>query len=134
MQIENKTLQVVEEPIELSVICVDDDPEVTDALRRRFQLLNVTVHSASDGAEGVWLASSKRPDVVIADISMPGINGIQLVECLKANPSTASIPIFILSGRNDKQLMSRLDALGVNRIFHKPADLSEILLAFLMTF
>jgi len=115
----------------IKVLCVDDDPAVGAAISRRFHMADVEVIQAFDGAQGIWLAKYENPDVIITDFSMPGFSGLELVKCLKQSLETMEIPIFILTGNHDRRLAARLKEIGVARVFEKPTDTSEILLACL---
>ncbi|MCU1354129.1 MAG: phoB [Acidimicrobiales bacterium] len=81
------------------VLVVDDDPVIVKLLTVNFEMEGFTVLTAVDGAEGVALARADRPDVVVSDIMMPNVSGLDLVRQLKASPDTAAIPIVLLSAK-----------------------------------
>ena len=82
-----------------TVLVVEDDPVILRLLEVNFELEGYEVLLAHDGAEGIALARQERPDLVISDIMMPNVSGIELVEQLKADDATASIPILLLSAK-----------------------------------
>ena len=81
------------------VLLVEDDPVILRLLEVNFELEGYEVLLAHDGAEGIEMARDQRPDLVISDIMMPNVSGIELVESLKGDESTAAIPIILLSAK-----------------------------------
>ena len=113
----------VEQP---TVLCIDDDPEISRVIDLRLQDYGVNVLRAYHGMHGFWLAMTERPDVIITDINMPQGEGDYVVECLKRNSETNEIPIFVLSGTKDESLIRRMITLGVERYLTKPLHLDEL--------
>jgi DNA-binding response OmpR family regulator len=81
------------------VLLVEDDPVILRLLEVNFELEGYEVLSAHDGAEGIEMAKAQRPDLVISDIMMPNVSGIELVEALKGDGDTSGIPIILLSAK-----------------------------------
>jgi DNA-binding response OmpR family regulator len=81
------------------VLLVEDDPVILRLLEVNFELEGFDVVVAHDGAEGIDLARSERPDLVISDIMMPNVSGLELVAALKGDGGTAAIPIILLSAK-----------------------------------
>ncbi len=81
------------------VLLVEDDPVILRLLEVNFDLEGYDVVLAHDGAEGIELARSERPDIVISDIMMPKVSGLELVAALKGDSATAGIPIILLSAK-----------------------------------
>lgn len=80
------------------VLIVDDDRRILDLLVDLLELEGYEVAPAINGAEGVNLARSFAPDVVISDVVMPVVGGLELCRRLKQDPKTASIPVLLISG------------------------------------
>lgn len=80
------------------VLIVDDDPRVRDLLRELLELEGYEVSTGSDGAEAIDLAASFEPDVVVSDVVMPNVGGLELCRKLKADPATAYVPVLLISG------------------------------------
>jgi DNA-binding response OmpR family regulator len=105
-----------------TVLVVEDDPVILRLLEVNFELEGFGVILAHDGAEGIELARSDRPDIIVSDIMMPKVSGIELVEALKGDPSTASIPIILLSAKaQTSDLKSGMDA-GADDYVTKPFE------------
>jgi CheY-like chemotaxis protein len=78
------------------------------------------VHLAHDGAEGVKLASQVQPDLIIMDITMPGMDGYEATERLKQDPKLADVPIIFLTGKSASEDGGRAFAKGGVSYVRKP--------------
>src|SRR5215217_2038922 len=81
------------------VLIVDDDRKILDLLVELLQLEGYEVQTAFDGSEALDLAISFNPDVVVSDVVMPEIGGLELCRRLKLDPRTAYVPVLLISGR-----------------------------------
>ena len=81
------------------VLVVDDDPVILKLLEVNFEMEGFTVLVARDGEEGIEVARSNQPDVIVSDIMMPKKSGLELVVALKSDTSTSEIPIILLSAK-----------------------------------
>ena len=82
--------------------------------------------SAGNGIEALALAASERPDLVLLDLMMPGMDGFEVTSALKNNPATAAIPIMIVSALDDVAAHRRLLASGADEFINKPVDRWEL--------
>lgn len=82
-----------------TVLVVEDDPTILQLLEVNFEMEGFTVLKAADGAIGLEQAQANQPDIVVSDVMMPNMSGIELVVALKASPETESIPIILLSAK-----------------------------------
>lgn len=113
-------------PAAVTVLVVEDDPVILRLLEVNFELEGFSVLLAHDGEEGIEVAQSRHPDVVVSDIMMPKASGIELVEALKADDSTAGIPIILLSAKAQTgDLTSGLEA-GADAYVTKPFEPLEL--------
>jgi len=106
------------------VLCIDDDPEVLDLLRRYLVPEGYSVQGASSGEEGMRLAQKLRPSVITLDIMMPEKDGWQVLRELKNNAATKDIPVIIHSIVDDRPLALSLGALDV---VQKPSEPKMVL-------
>jgi DNA-binding response OmpR family regulator len=111
----------------MTVLVIDDDPVIVKLLRVNFELEGFNVISASDGLEGVEKARKERPDVVISDIMMPTMNGLELVSTLKSDPVTADLPVLLLSAKAQMADVQRGFELGADDYVTKPFDPIELI-------
>ncbi|HEY5393187.1 MAG TPA: response regulator, partial [Hanamia sp.] len=91
----------------MSLLIVDDDEQLLQYIRQVFEDKFV-IFEANNGNEALALAKKNTPDIIISDISMPGMNGIELCKNIKSIPSLSHLPIILLTGSssNEKQLKS----------------------------
>jgi len=83
----------------ITILVVDDDPNATDIVTSYLQHAHFNILSASGGAEGIRMAQSCAPDLIILDLMMPEVSGFEVVETLKKQPETAGIPILVLTAK-----------------------------------
>jgi two-component system KDP operon response regulator KdpE len=108
----------------LQVIVVDDEAQIRRFLRISLEAKSYTVHEAGTGKEGIFLATKVRPDLIILDLGLPDINGIDVVKRLREWTKT---PIIILSVRDaDSDKVAALDA-GADDYLTKPFSTEELL-------
>jgi len=120
------TLDSPETPKRPTILVVDDDPGVCQALVRYFSRYEAAVLQAHHGAHGIWLATTKRPDVIIMDLRMPQGQGQDVVEHLKRRSDTCRIPIIVLTGLYHDGLERRMRKLGVDEYFTKPVRFEDL--------
>ena len=109
------------------VMIVDDSPTDTQHLRNILQKAGHTVIEVNSGADALARAKSDRPDCVVMDVVMPGVNGFQATRTLTRDPATAHIPIIVCSSKN--QETDRVWALrqGAREYLVKPVKDSDLL-------
>ena len=80
-----------------SVLLIDDDPDFVEATCAVLESVPYEVLVAYNGSEGLTLAQEVRPDVIILDVIMPGEDGFQILEKLRADPTLADVPVIMLT-------------------------------------
>ena len=109
-----------------AVLVVEDDAEVRDALCAALELEGYTVYTASNGREGVQKARSLRPDIILMDILMPVMNGIEATAILKNDPLTEIIPILMITVVDKKEdIVKGLESGAIDYIV-KPFFMPEL--------
>jgi len=111
----------------LSVLVVDDDPVILRLLQVNFDLEGIDVVTAVDGEEGLKMAQSDPPDLVISDIMMPKVNGLELLAALRSSPDTAAMPVILLSAKAQVADVQRGLELGADDYITKPFDPLELI-------
>ena len=84
-----------------SVLIIDDEKDIREILEYNLEKEGFTVYKASDGKHGIELARSKKPDVVLLDVMMPDMDGIEVCDVLRSDPSTKDLRICFLTARNE---------------------------------
>ena len=109
------------------VLVVDDDPVIQKLLKVNFEMEGYEVLSAADGAEGLDQVASGNPDVIILDVMMPKMNGLEVLAALKADSDTDTIPVILLSAKAQAgDVQAGLDR-GANAYVTKPFDPLDLL-------
>ena len=110
-----------------TILVVDDDPVIQKLLAVNFEMEGYRVVTAGDGIEGIERVHSDRPDLVLLDVMMPRMDGIEVVRTLKADKATAGIPVILLSAKaQSTDINGGLDA-GADDYVTKPFDPLELL-------
>ena len=108
------------------VLLVDDDPAIVRLLELNFRFEGFEVETASRGEEALQKASAVRPDAIVLDVMMPGVDGWEVVERLRDDPALAETPVVFLSARAKDEDRTRGYALGVVDYVTKPFDVAEL--------
>ena len=111
----------------LSVLVVDDDPVILRLLQVNFELEGISVATAVDGEEGLKMIQSDPPDLVISDIMMPKVNGLELLAALRSSPDTSAMPVILLSAKAQVANVQRGLELGADDYVTKPFDPLELI-------
>jgi two-component system response regulator MprA len=111
----------------LKVLVIDDEENIIEFIRLGLRYEGFQVESASDGEQGVNAAQRIDPDVIILDVMMPGIDGLEVCRRLRSNPTTIDIPILMLTAKDD--VRDRITGLrtGADDYLTKPFDFDELL-------
>lgn len=111
------------------ILVIEDHFEVRENLQELLELCNYIVISAPDGERGIELALSRQPDLILCDITMPGIDGFEVLANLCQHPESADIPFIFLSARTEKQDIRKGMQLGADDYLTKPFEEEELLKA-----
>lgn len=123
----NPSFELRESARRPKVLCIDDDPDVSKALKIRLEAEGMDVVRAFDGMQGFWMALDTRPDVIICDMVMPDGEGNYLLSRFRAHTITKNVPIIILTGQTNPALKRQMLSLGVTAYLMKPLMFSELL-------
>jgi len=125
------------QPDDVRILFVEDDASVAQMYRLKLELDGYAVDVAGDGITALEKARTLRPDIVFLDLRLPKLDGLAVLERLRADTSTAAIPVVILSNWNEKELVERGISLGALDHLIKsqttPARLSQRLKDWLKT-
>jgi two-component system chemotaxis response regulator CheY len=107
------------------ILVIDDNPDTRDLTHLHLTTEGFVVVVASDGREGLYMAVAEQPDLILTDISMPGVNGIELVKQLGAQPELDNVPILVLTAFGDEEMDKAIRA-GAHRAMSKPVHLDSL--------
>jgi two-component system CheB/CheR fusion protein len=108
------------------VLVVDDNVDSATSLARVLGLWGHEVWVAHGGPEAIEIAAARRPDVVLLDIGMPGMDGYQVAEHLRNHPEAGTPTLFALTGYGQEEDRRRSHEVGIEHHFVKPVDLDEL--------
>jgi DNA-binding response OmpR family regulator len=102
------------------VLVVEDDPETRRFYTDAFTQGGFAVDQAHNGLQALEKAVAAAPDLILMDIAVPGIDGIELCRRLRASEPTRLVPILAITGYDDRQYPDRAIDAGANRVLIKP--------------
>ena len=112
--------------MQATILIVDDEPSVLDTLETQLKEIGFTVLTASDGNEGLKKCKRYRPDAVVLDIFMPGMQGNRVAEEITNDPQTAGIPIIFITSLLTKREVPPDNLLGGRYFIAKPFKFEEL--------
>jgi two-component system cell cycle response regulator DivK len=104
------------------ILLVEDNEMNRDMLTRRLERKGYRVITAQDGAEGYYLARTKAPDIILMDISLPIMNGLEVTRKLKSDEATRHIPIIVLTAHALATDRAKAFEVGCDDYDTKPVD------------
>jgi DNA-binding response OmpR family regulator len=107
-----------------TILIVDDEPQIRDLLRNYLSARGYQVRVASDGQQALALVDQEPPDLIVLDVNMPGMNGIEVLKRLRAK-NYAGVVIFLTSSQDETLLAEGLE-LGSVDILGKPVNLERL--------
>ncbi len=108
------------------ILVIDDDPETARCVRSWYSGRAVEVNSALDGSSGLAALATQRPDIVLLDLRMPGLDGITVAQRLREDPAARSIPVILLTACRDVESKVSAFAAGVDDYVTKPFEFAEV--------
>ncbi|MFH1691815.1 MAG: response regulator [Candidatus Omnitrophota bacterium] len=112
-----------------SILVVDDDREALDELSSALRAEGFEVNLAFSGFEAGKKVYVSKPDLILLDFMMPGMDGFEVCSILKSDKETASIPIIAVTALNGGDEVEKIKKCGVKLYFSKPLDLARLIKA-----
>jgi DNA-binding NarL/FixJ family response regulator len=111
------------------ILVIEDEPEMRRNLTTILRLEKFHPFAAANGRAGVALAKQEMPDLILCDVMMPELDGHGVLQCLRADPATASIPFIFLTARGEREDLRAGMNLGADDYLTKPVPKAELLAA-----
>lgn len=109
------------------IIIAEDDKLISGSLCQGFESAGFTPHPAYDGEEALKLAKEIKPDAMVLDIMMPKLDGLSVLWELKADPTTAKIPVVVLTNMSDTETISKIiEAGGTDYLLKSDQSIDEV--------
>ncbi len=113
--------------IKKKILFVEDEPDQRTIVRMRVETGGFEFVEAENGKEGLKKAVSEKPDLILMDIIMPGMDGLEVCRRLREDPKTASIPIIATTAAGIEDLERQCYSAGVNDCVRKPYEAADLL-------
>lgn len=111
----------------LSVLVVDDVPLNILLIKKMLSQYTFEIRTATGGQQALDAIAQKKPNLVLLDLMMPGIDGFEVIRRVRADEKTKDLPIIIISALNSEQDISKGFQLGANDFINKPIIMEKLL-------
>jgi DNA-binding NarL/FixJ family response regulator len=112
-----------------TILIIEDDDQTRENLQTILQMEGYTALVAANGRDGLELARRERPDLILCDVMMPGLDGHGVLSALRDDPETTTVPFIFLTARGERKDLRRGMELGADDYLTKPASVDELLAA-----
>ena len=130
-------MSIIKENMQKVLLLVEDDPLMLRMYEKIFKFEGYQVDTAKDGEEGLEKAKTQKPVVILLDIMMPKMNGIEMLEKLKKDADTKSIPVVVLTNLAGAEDAEKVMSLGAVRYIvkseHEPKEIVAIVKEILVS-
>jgi len=114
-------------PVSKKILVIDDEKDFLSLLKDALEMRGFEVIAAANAVEAGMELTGKLPEMILMDIKMPGIDGLQACEAIRRNPATKNIPIIVISGLSDESYKKQARKFGIAEYFVKPIDLEKLI-------
>jgi len=105
------------------ILYVEDDPDIQTVAKMALEMVGgFTVKICSSGEEALCEAAEFKPDLILLDVMMPGMDGLETLRCLRENVEVADVPVVFLSAKVQPSEVEHYTALGARDVIAKPFD------------
>jgi CheY-like chemotaxis protein len=111
----------------VKVLVVDDEADIISTVKYRLEFCEFEVVTAANGKEGLEKAASEKPDIILLDISMPVMDGHEMLARLKNSPDIKDIPVIVVSAFSDAKDIAKAAELGIADYVTKPFDFPDLM-------
>jgi len=109
------------------ILIVDDEPDLVQTLQDRLEMNGYSIVAAGNGKEGLEKAAQEKPDIILLDVIMPIMDGLEMLEALRKHPEVKNCAVIMLTARSQRQDIVRAKTCGIEDYIVKPFDLSELI-------
>jgi DNA-binding response OmpR family regulator len=102
------------------IVVIEDDPTFLDLLRVHLASAGHEVLTAEDAALGLRAVITDQPDLILLDLTVPYLDGFEMIKVLRNDPATKKIPVVVLTGRRDDETFAQARKLGASQFLTKP--------------
>ncbi len=109
------------------ILIVDDDEGMTDLLKLHLRREGLEIETAADAVIALRSIMKQVPDLILLDIEMPYMNGLEVLKALKSDPATSGRPVIVLTSRTDDDCYTEAKKLGADAFLNKPVAKERLL-------
>ena len=103
-----------------TVLVIEDDQAFRDLLRLHLRQAGHTVQTAADPEEGLRSLIDAPPELILLDLDLPYLSGFEVLEALRSDPASRKIPVIIVTGHSEEEVLDRCRTMGVEGFLTKP--------------
>ena len=111
------------------IVVIEDDATFLDLLRVHLASAGHEVLTAEDAAVGLRAVITEAPDLILLDLTVPYLDGFEMIKVLRNDPATMDIPVVVLTGRRDDETFARARELGASHFLTKPVTRETLIMA-----
>jgi CheY-like chemotaxis protein len=109
------------------IVVVEDDPDIIVIIQHTLRMAGHTVILALGGEDGIRKVKAHRPDLVITDLRMPGVNGVEVISAVRDDPDTSNTPIIAVTAHVWDRMAQTAGAWGCDGFISKPFERKKLL-------
>lgn len=110
-----------------TILYIEDNAANIELIRRYLKVINCDFYEATDGSSGIASAVDVSPDLILLDIYLPDINGLQVIDHLRTMPEFENTPIIAITTDDSNELKTRCFERGFDAVLHKPVPPQHLL-------
>ncbi len=110
-----------------TVLIIDDEPDLVEISKTHLEEAGYCVITASNGIEGLELAKKSKPDLILLDIVMPGMDGLEMLETLRGTPGLSAIKVLMLTAKGRTENIFEADRLRAVDFLIKPFTYQDLI-------
>src|SRR5262245_49601702 len=110
-----------------TILAIEDDPSFRDLLQLHLQSAGHTVRTAADPEEGLRAFLEDPPELVLLDLDLPYLSGLEVLEALRSDEASRPIPVIVVTGRTEPEIYERCRRIGIGGFASKPVKREELL-------
>lgn len=114
-------------PTQAKILVVDDEPDLVSTVQCHLGWCHYEVITATNGKEGLEKAVNEKPDLILLDVSMPVMNGHEMLERLRKHPDLKDIPVIMLTALCEADDIAIVSSYGISDYVTKPFDFAELM-------
>jgi len=108
------------------ILIVDDEPDIVNIIQCHLECCKCEIITATNGKEGLEKTAEQKPNLILLDVNMPIMNGLEMLERLKENADSKDIPVIMVTVICEPQDIATASSYGITDYINKPFELTEL--------